>query len=116
LPRLNTRSPGNLSIPKRPSSKNSPPSTSSTIAPPINSFPSPSSPTDLLYARLLRCPKALLLVIQLREQAIHIERAGDHRESPVDGTRPLLPGAVPVQLDAVVVGVAQVQGLGDAMV
>src|SRR5215208_5572546 len=123
LPRLSTRSPGSRSTPKRPSKKSSPPSTSSTTAPPINNFPTPSSPTILFYARRVRCPhggQALrsggLFVVELSEEALNVEGPCHHCESAFGSARPLLLRTVPVQLDAVAVGIPQVQRLEDAVV
>jgi hypothetical protein len=50
FPRLNTRSPGSRSSPNLPSKRKIPPSTSSTIAPPMSSLPIPSRFTHLFYA------------------------------------------------------------------
>jgi hypothetical protein len=50
-------------------------------------------------------------MVQFREQVLDVEGLGHHGEFSVLGTRPLFLGAVPVQLDAVVVWVPQVQSL-----
>ena len=56
------------------------------------------------------------LAIELGEQGLHVERAGDHGEAAVVVARPLLLWSVNGELDAVAVGVAQVDRLGDAVV
>src|SRR5215210_4888565 len=55
-------------------------------------------------------------VVELVEQALDVERPGDHRETTVLVAGPLISRPVGCQLDAVAVGVAQVERLGDAVV
>jgi hypothetical protein len=65
---------------------------------------------------VLPSPLRSSLLVQLGEQAFHVERPGDHRELAILGAGPLFLGAIGGELYAVVVGVAQVQRLGDAVV
>ena len=63
--------------------------------PPINNFPTPSSPTLLFYARRSRCPdgrqgSGSLFGVELGEEALDVQGPCDHRESTFGGTRPLL--------------------------
>jgi hypothetical protein len=72
----------------------------------------PGSPSDREGAAMMPLPFSF----QLAQQTFHVERTGDHRERPAWGAWPLVLRAVAVKLDAVSVGVAQVEGLGYAMV
>src|SRR5436190_13649877 len=59
----------------------------------------------------------LLLLAQLGDQVVEVERSGTHLDSLAVGrARPLLPRAVPVELDPVAVGVGEVESLADAVV
>src|SRR5207247_7205307 len=51
-----------------------------------------------------------------REQGVEIERTRNHGELSLGRPRPLLPGAIAVELDAVAVGVAQVDRLADSVI
>ena len=51
-----------------------------------------------------------------RSSARQIEPMGEHRELAVGVARPLFLGPVPIKLDAVVVGIAQIKRLADAVV
>jgi hypothetical protein len=72
------------------------------------------------YAPLIRptiCGNSSALrLVQLRQQIAQIERIGEHPQAAVLALRPHLLGPVPIKLDAVVVGVAQVERLADAVV
>jgi hypothetical protein len=57
-----------------------------------------------------------IFVVELGEKALNVERPSHHREPAFGCTRPLLLRTVAVQLDAVAVGILQVQSLGDAVV
>ena len=50
------------------------------------------------------------------EQFIQVERLGDHRELSLPRAWPFGFGAIPVELDAVAVGIAEVERLADAVV
>jgi hypothetical protein len=50
------------------------------------------------------------------QQAFKIQPAREHRQLTVSGARPLIRRPIPVQLHAVVVGIAKVERLADAMV
>ena len=50
------------------------------------------------------------------KQVIEIEGVGVHGEFAERGARPLVFGAVPIEFDAVLVGVAEVEGFADAVV
>src|SRR5664279_2175456 len=52
----------------------------------------------------------------LPQQILEIEPVRKHGERAVLLARPLLFGPVPIQLDAVLVGIAQVQRLADAVI
>ena len=52
----------------------------------------------------------------LAQQVVEVERLGIHRQLAARLARPLLLRAVPGELEAVAVGVAQVERLGDAVV
>src|SRR5437868_431962 len=52
----------------------------------------------------------------LTEQPLQVEPAGEHGQAPVGVPRPLLRGSVPVQLDSILVRVAEVKGLAHAVV
>src|SRR6185437_8330822 len=53
---------------------------------------------------------------EFAEEVVEVEGAGEHREIPGRGTRPGLAWAVPIKLDAVVVGIAQIEGFADAVI
>src|SRR5580704_8264186 len=55
-------------------------------------------------------------VAVLGEQVRQIKPAREHGELAVGGARPLLFRPVPVKLDAVVVGIAQIERLADAVI
>lgn len=50
------------------------------------------------------------------QQGLEIQRGGDHREFAVGGVGPVFTRAIPVEFDAVLVGIAQVEGFADAVV
>jgi hypothetical protein len=50
------------------------------------------------------------------KQRVEIERAGKHAERPIDGPWPLLARTIPVEFNAVVIGIAQVKGFTDSVV
>ena len=52
----------------------------------------------------------------LPQQIVEIEPLREHRQRPVRRARPLFLGPVPIQLDAVLVGIAQIKRLADAVV
>jgi hypothetical protein len=52
----------------------------------------------------------------LREQFFEVERFGDYGEIALRGARPFGFGAVPVELDAIAVGVAKIECLADAVI
>ena len=54
--------------------------------------------------------------VAFAQQPLEIEPPREHRELAVGGPRPLLLRPIPIQLDAVLVGIAQVQRLADAVV
>src|SRR6478735_3723926 len=54
--------------------------------------------------------------LALPQQIFQIEPLCEHRQRAVRVARPLLAGPVPIQFDAVLVGVAQVERLADAVV
>ena len=54
--------------------------------------------------------------VPLPQQIVQIEPLGEHRERAVGGARPLLLRPVPIELDAVLVGIAQIQRLADAVI
>src|ERR1700724_3739508 len=58
-----------------------------------------------------RCCRLVILGEQIRQ----IEPAGEHGELAVGGARPCFLRPVPVKLDAVVVGAAQIECLADAV-
>jgi hypothetical protein len=54
---------------------------------------------------------------QLREQPFQVQRTGEHNDALVVlWARPLLARAIPVEFHAVVIGVTQVESLGDAVI
>src|SRR6266542_870721 len=54
---------------------------------------------------------------RLREQALDVEREGDHGDAPTFlRTRPFLLRAVAIELDAILVGIAEIDRLADAVV
>ena len=57
-----------------------------------------------------------LLRSLLRQQSHQIEPVGEHRKVAVGRARPFLARPVPIQFDAVLVGVAQVKRLADSVV
>ena len=57
-----------------------------------------------------------IFTVQLGEKALDVEGSGHHGQPAIGGVRPLVAGLVAVELDAVAVGVLQVQRLGDTMV
>ena len=57
-----------------------------------------------------------IFVVELSEEALNVEGPCHHCESAFGSARPLLLRTVPVQFDAVAVGILQVQRLGDAVV
>jgi hypothetical protein len=52
----------------------------------------------------------------LGKQLLEIERLGDHGQVALRGARPLGLRAVPVELDAVAIGIAEIERLADAVV
>jgi hypothetical protein len=58
----------------------------------------------------------VIFVVELSEETLNVEGPCHHCEPAFGGTRPLLLRTVAVQLDAVAVGILQVQSLGDAVV
>src|SRR5207249_1671348 len=52
----------------------------------------------------------------LCHKIIQIERPSVHRDLAVRRARPLLPWPIPIKFDAIVVGIAQVKRLTDAMI
>src|SRR4051794_32074605 len=56
------------------------------------------------------------LALQLRQQIVQVERMGEHLQLAVGRLRPFVLWPVPVQLDAVVIRVAQVKRFRDAVV
>ena len=64
--------------------------------------------------RLTRTPHAIRL--PLPQQILEIQPLREHRQRAVRRARPLLLRPVPVQLDAVLVGIAQIKRLADAVV
>ena len=53
---------------------------------------------------------------QALQQILKIEALRHHRERPVGGARPLLLRAVAIELDAVLVGVAEIERFADAVI
>src|SRR6185437_2964164 len=53
---------------------------------------------------------------QLAEQVVEIEGLGEHGQSAGRRAGPSFTRAVPIKFDAVVVGIAQIQGLADAVI
>ena len=54
--------------------------------------------------------------LPLPQQIVEIEPAREHRQRSVRRARPLLFGPVPIELDAVLVGIAQIERLADAVI
>src|SRR5215208_5601050 len=54
--------------------------------------------------------------VELGEKPLDVERLSDHRKLALPRMGPLLARTVPGELDAVLVRVAEVEGLGDAVV
>src|SRR5687768_5359627 len=50
------------------------------------------------------------------EEIVEVQRLSDHRQPALRRARPVLAGAIPVQLDAVAIRVAEVERFADAMV
>ena len=69
----------------------------------------------------VRTPPIGLIATGLRrrrfpQEVVDVETPGDHGEVSIRRPRPAFPRAVPVQLDAVLVRIAQVQGLAHAVI
>src|SRR5215207_8418048 len=62
------------------------------------------------------CGVTVLCSVELREKPLDVEGLSDHCELALLRIGPLLAGAVPGEFDAVLVRVAKVEGLGDAVV
>jgi hypothetical protein len=56
------------------------------------------------------------LAFALAQQVVEIEPLGEHRQRSVGVARPLFFRPVPIQFDAVLVGVAQIKRLADAVI
>ena len=70
-----------------------------------------------IYARFgLGCRRERPQLRGVGEQRVEIERRAEHRDGAVVPTRPLLLGPVAVELDAVLVRIAEVDRLADAVV
>ena len=50
------------------------------------------------------------------EQSSQVKRPGEHRKLAVRGPRPLVPRLVAIQLDSIVIRVAQINRLADAVI
>src|ERR1700730_3237236 len=50
------------------------------------------------------------------QSIVKVEPVREHRQRSVWGAPPVFPGTVPIELDAVVVGIAQVQRFADAVI
>ena len=72
--------------------------------------PRRQKPSELLLDRVCRRR------FELFEESDQIERCGEHRQLTRGRTWPLLARAIPIKLDAVVVGVAQIKRFADAMI
>jgi hypothetical protein len=70
-----------------------------------------SSSRDRRRSRLTRGP-----LLGFCQECLHVERLREHPERAVLVSRPLLPRPVPVELEAVAVRIAEVEGFGDAVV
>ncbi len=53
---------------------------------------------------------------KLTQQRVEIEGLRKHREIPIGRARPFRPGTVPIQLDAVLIGIAKVDSLAHSVV
>src|SRR6476646_5774323 len=73
--------------------------------------------SEWLTARISRRSPLLLRLVELREQRPQVERCVEHRDAvTVLGSRPFLLRAVAVQLDAVLVRVAEIDRFAHAVV
>src|SRR6476619_3791563 len=59
---------------------------------------------------------AATLRLCFREQTVEVEGAREHFKFAVSPPRPLLARAVPIKLDAVLIGIAQVKRFADAVI
>lgn len=50
------------------------------------------------------------------EEVVEVQAVGEHCQGAVCGAGPLVGGAVPVEFDAVLVGVGEVEGFADAVI
>jgi hypothetical protein len=67
-------------------------------------------------SRVAQTPGSGPELLRLGEERVEVQRTGDHRNATVGRARPLRLGAVAVELDPVLVRVAQVDRLADTVV
>ena len=53
---------------------------------------------------------------QFRQQAVEIERSGEHGYSSVGRTRPQFVGTIPIQFDAILIWITQVKSLANPVI